>query len=288
MTNCAVGRRKLHTTVGLSCFLQRDPKSGYKKVYYNLPPQEDLGIFGRLREGWQQIKTELAIWLEEMKEKFRMDPVLIYRQNEVDIVWQFNGDPKALDQWILTCDSDHGEGYSTAKLEMSSTGTGIFSGTLNTRLPKDGKIKYAGYCNITSYPKERSFRRTIYHDWSQYTHLVLRIRGDGRTYALVISNKSFYDLTWHDQYHYPMYTRGGPYWQHVRIPFSRFVFSSKGRVQDDQFALMLHEVSGLGITVADDISGSFRLEIAYIGLEYDYSHTEECAYESYNFKGVKF
>lgn len=178
--------------------------------------------------------------------------------------------------------------HSRSRLEMSSTGTGIFSGTLNTRLPKDGKIKYAGYCNITSYPKERSFRRTIYHDWSQYTHLVLRIRGDGRTYALVISNKSFYDLTWHDQYHYPMYTRGGPYWQHVRIPFSRFVFSSKGRVQDDQFALMLHEVSGLGITVADDISGSFRLEIAYIGLEYDYSHTEECAYESYNFKGVKF
>jgi len=171
---------------------------------------------------------------------------------------------------------------------MSSTGTGIFSGILSTRLPKDGKIKNAGYCNITTIPKEKSFKRTIYHDWTHYTHLVLRIRGDGRTYNLLISNRSFYDLTWNDMYYYPLYTRGGPYWQLVKIPFSKFVFSSKGRVQDDQNPLMLHEVSTFGITAADDISGSFKLEIAYIGLEYNEYHTEECAYESYDVTGLKF
>jgi len=171
---------------------------------------------------------------------------------------------------------------------MSSIGTGIFSGILSTQLPKDGRIKYAGYCNITTKPKQKSFKRVIYHDWTNYTHLVLRIRGDGRTYNLLISNRGFYDLTWNDMYYYPLYTRGGPYWQLVKIPFSKFVFSSKGRIQDDQIPLMLHEVSTFGITTADDISGNFKLEIAYIGLEFTENHTEECAYETYDVTGIRF
>ncbi|EZA54652.1 hypothetical protein DMN91_007241 [Ooceraea biroi] len=288
LTHYAIGRRKLHTTVGLSCFYRPDPKSGYKTMYYNLPAQKNWTIFGRISDGYYQLKRELGIWVEEIKEKLRNDPILVYTPNEVDVVWEFNGDPSSLDQWILTCDSDYDEGFSTATLEMSSTGTGIFSGTLSTQLPKDGKIKHAGYCNITTKPKEKSFRRTIHHDWSRYTHVVLRVRGDGRTYGLNIGNKSFYDLTWNDLYHYPFYTRGGPYWQLIRIPFSKFVFSSRGRIQDDQNELMLHEVSNLGITVADDVNGNFRLEIAYVGLESDHLHTEVCAYENYNVTGIRF
>lgn len=175
-----------------------------------------------------------------------------------------------------------------SRLELSPIGTGIFSGTLSTRLPKDGRIKNAGFCNITTIPKQKSFKRDVCHDWTPYTHLVLRIRGDGRCYTLNISTRGIFDLTWNDVYHYVLYTRGGPYWQYVRIPFSKFVFSSKGRLQDDQTVIMLHEVTNFGISLGDDVNGHFKLEIDYIGLERDEYHDEEFAYESYNFSGVRF
>lgn len=115
LTDFAIGRRKLHTTSSLSCFLQRDRKSGYKTIYDKPPPEQHLSILGRIREGYQQFKQEFGLLIEEVKERLRMDPIIIYRQNEVDIVWRFKGDPKSLDQWVVTCDSDYNEGFSTAK-----------------------------------------------------------------------------------------------------------------------------------------------------------------------------
>ncbi|XP_072763016.1 complex I intermediate-associated protein 30, mitochondrial [Anoplolepis gracilipes] len=288
LTDFAIGRRRLHATANLASFHERNRRSDYKIVYDKPPPKQNLSIVGRLREGCRQIKEELGIWLEEMKETLRMDPILIYRSNEVDVVWRFNTDPKSLDQWVTTCDSDYQEGYSTAKLELSSTGTGIFSGTLSTRLPKDGRIKQAGFCTITTIPKQISFKRDVCHDWTPYTHLILRVRGDGRCYTLSIYTRGTFNLMWNDVYNYVLHTRGGPHWQYVKVPFSKFIFSSKGRLQDEQCVIMLHEVTNFGITLSDDVNGHFRLEIDYIGLENDEYHDEEFAYESYNFKDVKF
>lgn len=288
LTDFTIGRRKLHTTAGLSNFYESNRKSGYKTIYDRPPPEQNLSILGRICEGYRQFREEFGVLMEEVRERLRMDPIVIYRQDEVDAVWRFKGNPKALDQWVITCDSDYNEGYSTVKLELSSTGTGVFSGTLSTRLPKDGRIKYAGYCNMNSIPKRKSFKREVYYDWTPYTHIVLRVRGDGRCYVLNIATRGIFDLTWNDVYHYVLYTRGGPYWQYVRIPFSKFVFSSKGRLQDRQAPVELNEVSNFGISLADDVSGHFRLEIDYIGLERDEFHTEEFAYESYNVSDIRF
>lgn len=168
------------------------------------------------------------------------------------------------------------------RLEVSSRGTGIFHGVLSTRLPKDGVIKNSGYCNITTVRKQKSFKRKTTYDWSDYNSLVLRVRGDGRCYALNILEKGFIDLLWHNTHHYVLYTRGGPYWQHVKIPFSKFAFGSKGGLNEIQGPIPDMSVTNFGITVADNKDGPFRLEIDYIGVYYDPYHFETCAYEVHN------
>jgi len=48
-----------------------------------------------------------------------------------------------------------------------------------------------------------------------------------------------------------------------------------------QNPIPLDKVSHFGITAGDKVSGPFSLEIDYIGVEYDPTHTEETAYEMY-------
>lgn len=127
----------------------------------------------------------------------------------------------------------------------------------------------------------KSFKREACYDWGQYTHLVMRVRGDGRSYMLNLSTSGYWDITWNDSYHYVLYTRGGPYWQYVKIPFSKFFFASKGRVQDKQMPISLDSIVNFSITAGDKVTGPFSLEIDYVGVLYDENHTEEFAYEMY-------
>lgn len=112
---------------------------------------------------------------------------------------------------------------------------------------------------------------------------VIKVRGDGRSYLINVHTEGYFDIMWHDIYHYVLYTRGGPHWQTARIPFSKFFLSSKGRIQDKQYPLNLNRVTGLGFSVGakGGTEGQFSLEFAYIGLEYDPNHVEEFAYEMY-------
>lgn len=94
----------------------------------------------------------------------------------------------------------------------------VFStGELRTKVPKDGKVQRAGYCNMRSVRIRKSFMRESYHDWTSYNLLVLRVRGDGRSYMLNLSTTGYFDVLWNDVYHYVLFTRGGPYWQTAKV-----------------------------------------------------------------------
>ena len=112
---------------------------------------------------------------------------------------------------------------------------------------------------------------------------VMRVRGDGRSYLINLSCEGDFDIIWNDIYHYVLYTRGGPHWQFVRIPFSKFFLASKGRVQDRQCPIVLNRVTNIGFAVGakGGHDGNFNLEIDYIGVEYDPNFKEEFAYEMY-------
>jgi len=64
---------------------------------------------------------------------------------------------------------------------------------------------------------QKSFQRDSFLDWSPYTHLNLRLRGDGRSYLINIHVSGQFDIMWNDVFTFVLYTRGGPYWQTTRV-----------------------------------------------------------------------
>lgn len=76
-------------------------------------------------------------------------------------------------------------------------------------------------CNQT-FLFQKSFKREAYLDWRQYTTLVLKVRGDGRSYLINLSTEGYFDIMWNDIYHYVLYTRGGPHWQICKVSHRLF------------------------------------------------------------------
>ncbi|KAK2711108.1 complex I intermediate-associated protein 30, mitochondrial-like isoform X2 [Artemia franciscana] len=252
---------------------QNDRKSGYRK-------KKDENIIKNVRDGLKQLKHEVKAWKEEVKERITHDPFEFINPGHVEPLWLFEEDD-CLPSWKVSTDTDWGLGFSSASLERSNLGYAAFTGNLDTTVPKDGKTSRAGYCSMQSAEPRKSFQREDYYDWSLYTHLIMRVRGDGRTYRVNLASVGYFDVTWHDQWNYLLFTRGGPYWQIAKIPFSKFLLTAKGRIQDHQGPVPLDRISSLAIVCADKVSGPFRLEIDYIALQYDPSHTEKFAYEMY-------
>ncbi|KAJ6638225.1 Complex I intermediate-associated protein 30, mitochondrial [Pseudolycoriella hygida] len=266
----------IHTTPNLQLFWERHRKGGYNRNVKRVSQKE------LILNGLKELKKEILLWKEEVKEKLECDPILVYRPGETDVMWQFT-EENDLENWKVTSDRDHNEGQSFCSFDISPAGHGLFSGNVQSKVPIDGRVKRAGYCNLQSLRARKSFKRDTYWDWTPYNMLVIKLRGDGRSYLLNIASEGLYDVWWNDMFHYVLYTRGGPHWQIAKIPFSKFFLSSKGRVQDKQAPLPLNRISSFGVSVAGrgGHDGPFNLEIDYIGLEFDPVHTEEFAYEMY-------
>ncbi|XP_007480139.2 complex I intermediate-associated protein 30, mitochondrial [Monodelphis domestica] len=194
------------------------------------------------------------------------------------VMWQFRSN-EDLDKWLVTSDKMIG-GKSKAFLKMANNNqSALFYGILNTELPHDGETKQSGYCAVTSKIPRGAFERKKYYDWSNFNTLYLRVRGDGRPWMVNIKTDTDLIHKSHLLHSYFMFTRGGPYWQEVKIPFSKFFFSNKGRIQDRQHQLLTDQISSIGFTLADKVNGPFYLEIDFIGVFHDPAHTEEFAYE---------
>jgi len=255
-----------------------DPKHGYES--HNDPKYSTKD---HIIDGFKQLKVEIKMWRDEWKERLMCDPVLLYRPGETDVWWSFGDNDVDITKFLVSNDSDFSEGKSLSTFEKSPAGYALFSGNLNSSVVDEAKTKRTGWSNIKSVRHKISFQRKAYFDWTQYNTVVLRVRGDGRPYMINLTCDGYFDIHWMDMWSYILYTRGGPHWQTARIPFSKFILSIRGRVQDKQCALPRDGVSSFGITAAGRnlMDGDFSLEIDYIGLEWDPFMDEEFAYEMY-------
>lgn len=233
-------------------------------------------------KGLEGIKKHLGLLKVDLTERWigpEGKPILEHILEQNRVVWEFRG-PESLTEWTVSCDREIG-GHSEAYLKLGKNNTCFLYGTLSSLPPRDGETRYSGYCSMRSKQPLASFDRQKYHDWSKFNTLHLRVRGDGRPWMVNIAAETYFSHQKDDLYSYFLFTRGGPYWQDVKIPFSKFFLSHRGRVQDDQHCLWLDKIKTIGFTLGDKADGPFQLEIDYIGVCKDYAHTEEFAYEVY-------
>ncbi|XP_003737178.1 probable complex I intermediate-associated protein 30, mitochondrial [Galendromus occidentalis] len=270
-------------------FVQRNALLPYfyqpkRHCFWNPDPRRDRedphGNLWHLWNGSKIFVKECERAADEWKEKLHLDRAR-YHLGEVVPQYLFR-EQKDRDLFYTITDSDWNQGFSKAEFVGTRQGSGLFRGVLDTRVPRDGVTKRAGIAVLQSFPKTKSFQRKVYLDWGDWTHLVIRCRGDGRHYSINLHMCEEDDLTMHLLYQYPLYTRGGPYWQITRIPFSKFMISYKGSIQDKQNRIDPRYITKIGIALMDKTSGPFELEIDYIACSVSRSdEDEEFAYETY-------
>uniref|UniRef100_A0A8C3BEC1 Complex I intermediate-associated protein 30, mitochondrial n=1 Tax=Cairina moschata TaxID=8855 RepID=A0A8C3BEC1_CAIMO len=246
------------------------------------PPWQKVDF--NFKKGIDALKTQLSLLKKEAKDHLRgpegrgFDQYLL---QQTKVLWEFRSQ-EDINKWVVSSDVEIG-GKSEVYLKLGRNNqAALLYGTLNTEVPRDGETKYSGYCSMRAKPPVGSFARKKYYDWSNFNSLHLRVRGDGRPWMVNIYTDPYFSHHKDDLYNYFMFTRGGPYWEEIRIPFSKFFLSSQGRVQDNQHPIWLDKVSTLGFTLGDKVNGPFQLEIDFIGLINDRAHKEEFAYEIYD------
>ncbi|NWI18004.1 CIA30 protein, partial [Crypturellus soui] len=238
------------------------------------------------KRGIDTLKTQLKLLKQETKDHLigpEGRPFTEYILEQTKVVWVFRTQ-EDLKKWVISSDVEIG-GKSEVYLTLSRNNqTALLYGTLNTEVPRDGETQYSGYCSMRSRPLVGSFAKKKYFDWSNFNCLYLRVRGDGRPWMINLYTDPYFSHNKDDLYNYFMFTRGGPYWEDIKIPFSKFFLSSRGRIQDNQHPIWLDKASflTLGFTLGDKVNGPFQLEIDFIGLINDRAHTEEFAYEKYD------
>ena len=149
----------------------------------------------------------------------------------------------AADAWFVVNDGVMG-GMSSSDMVVTADGTGLFAGRLS--LENNG-----GFASV---------RTAVRSDLTAFRGLVLRVRGDGRTYEVRLRTDDRFDGI---AYRAEFDTEPGE-WMTVVLPFDRFVPTFRGYVPRDAPPLDPSAIGQLGLLLGDKREGAFRLEVRRI------------------------
>lgn len=181
----------------------------------------------------------------------------------VQSVLNFKKYPEESSSMVLTRSDQELGGYSTANFDIDhQEKCGHFHGTLSLDLPKDNpEVTRSGYAMFRT-KDQKGFLAfgDSYWDWTNYSSLVLRVKGDRRKYLVNIQANTplVTDLFQHRLFlHHP------GQWETVVIPLDDFVMTNWGVIQDGS-ELNKSEVKSVGIGLLDKQYGPFSLKVDWI------------------------
>lgn len=136
-------------------------------------------------------------------------------------------------------------GHSTSEMIVED-GVGIFRGHVSL---EDG----GGFASVRSRPGE--------YDLSGRRSLVVRLRGDGKTYSFRLRTTEAFDGV---SYESDFSTTGD--WEEKRFALSGMRPVFRGREVEGHPPLDPSKVRTFGLMIKDRQEGAFRLEVAWIGV----------------------
>lgn len=130
---------------------------------------------------------------------------------------------------------------------------------------RDGSLHFRGVLSLENNGGFASMRvRTDPRDLSSATHIVLRVKGDGRTYRLQLGTSAQFRRS-RIAYQAEFNTRNGE-WSEVRVPLASLVPTYRGQTLSGP-PLDKAEIEEFGLMLADGKAGDFALELAWMRAE---------------------
>ncbi|MBD3224866.1 MAG: CIA30 family protein [Caldithrix sp.] len=146
--------------------------------------------------------------------------------------------------WQIINDGVMG-GLSQSEMRISNSGTAIFRG--NVSLQNNG-----GFASTRT--------RLQGSGLNDYSGIVLRIRGDGKTYHLRLRTDNRFDGVSYRQ----RFDTEPDQWITVHLPFKHFEPVFRGRVLNDVGSLKPESIQQMGFLISDKQDGPFTLEVQWI------------------------
>ncbi len=159
-----------------------------------------------------------------------------------DVIEEFGSVSTDGIRWGIVDDRVMG-GRSQGRFTLTKEATMLFEGDLS--LENNG-----GFSSVRS--------SDVAYDFSDREGLVLRVRGDGRTYQMRLNTNARF-RSWNVSFSAQFETEKGK-WMDVFLPFDQFKAGFRGRSLPS-VAFDASKVRRLGILLGDKKPGSFRLEI---------------------------
>ncbi|KAI5966332.1 uncharacterized protein KGF55_000641 [Candida pseudojiufengensis] len=189
------------------------------------------------------------------------------KQNEltksVSTILDFKTNPKqSIDDIIIRSDKEIG-GFSTVNFTYDEKEKcGHFFGNLSLDLPKNNPtITRSGYAMFRTKDQSQSWLSgDKYWDWTNFSSLVMRVKGDRRKYLVNIQANTPLVT---DLFQHRLFLNHPGQWETIVIPLNDFVMTNWGVIQDGS-ELNKSEVKTVGIGLLDKQYGPFSLKLDWL------------------------
>lgn len=164
-------------------------------------------------------------------------------QGESGSIYDFKKE-RSTSNWYVVNDGVMG-GLSQSKISMNDSGNAVFNGYVTTE-------NNGGFSSV-----RHTFNKKIV---DKYEHIVLKVKGDGKTYQFRIKEKSS------QRYSYTTSFQTTGEWEIIKIPFDSFYPSFRGYDLDipNYTGEIMEEIA---ILIGNKRKESFSLEIENIVLQ---------------------
>jgi NADH dehydrogenase [ubiquinone] 1 alpha subcomplex assembly factor 1 len=131
-------------------------------------------------------------------------------------------------------------------------------------ISEDGKAVFSGRISLENNGGFASARTRLQADLGGHDGIVIRVKGDGKTYGFRLKTTISGRITpysWE-----ALFTAPAGEWTEIKLPFSGFSPVYRGRQLVNVPELDLRNIAEAGLMVSNGQSGPFRLELEWISI----------------------